>query len=59
MATHASNNNDTGLSGLNTCVQVTMFPVREPLLHRVISGVEAGILIIMGVHLIGGVIVSA
>jgi hypothetical protein len=29
------------------------------LLHRVISGVEAGILIIMGAHLIDGVIVRA
>jgi hypothetical protein len=39
-----------------------MFPARWPLLssnHKSISEVEAGKLIIMGAHLIDGVIVSA
>jgi hypothetical protein len=34
-------------------------PEFQSLLHRVITGVEAGILIIMEAHLIDGVIVSA
>jgi hypothetical protein len=34
-------------------------PEFYPLLHRVISGVEAGKLIIMEAHLIDGVIVTA